>query len=555
MKKLLSTIITLLSCLTANAQAPNWLWAKGAGGIETEWGQNTTVDNSGNVYVIGSFFSSSITFGTNVLVNANTTGISSDIFLVKYDPSGNVLWANQFGSIGNDRGTDIALDFQGNIFITGYFDSPNLTFGTVTLNNVDTSDIFIVKFSSTNNVLWAKSKGGMGADLSYSVATDFLGNAFITGEYSSVSLSFGSGSITNMDNSGASSDIFTFKYDSQGNEIWAKSIGSSDFGWASITSYLFRDYSASIATDLSGNIYITGTFASSSFIFGTDSLDTYGNGDHFFVIKYGNAGNEIWAKSEAFSMFGGLCNGKGIATDAAGNVFITGDFAYYYLIVDSDTLEAIDETDIFIAKFDSIGNLLWLQGGGGTGFDYGYGITTDVLGNVYATGIYSISCTFDSVTLLSGSSFDVFVVKLNTNGNALWLQRAYSSWHDAGYSIVVDQTGNVYVAGSYAAMMFLGTNTLNFSGATDMFIAKLSPTLVNIVEFLPTNHNLVYPNPSNGVFSLNDNKNINNVEVYNILGEQILTQGNQKQINLSEFARGIYFARINGETVLKLVKD
>jgi hypothetical protein len=106
----------------------------------------------------------------------------------------------------------------------------------------------------------------------------------------------------------------------------------------------------------------------------------------------------------------------------------------------------------------------------------------------------------------------------------------------------IENTAYIYF--DYNAPIITNTTQNNFQIVTD-----LNSISNNQSDFL------IYPNPSNGIFNFKDTKNIKQVEVYNLLGEQILAQGNQKQINLSGFAKGIYYARINGEVVVKLVKE
>src|SRR6266478_3524366 len=120
-----------ISIINCTAQSPNWLWAKSAGGTITDVGVGITTDAGGNVYAAGYFISSSIAFGTTTL--ANVQAGNSDIFLVKYDASGNVLWAKSAGSTGYDSGNGISTDSGGNVYVTGYFDgTSSITFGTTT---------------------------------------------------------------------------------------------------------------------------------------------------------------------------------------------------------------------------------------------------------------------------------------------------------------------------------------------------------------------------------------------------------------------------------------
>ena len=132
------------------AQSPNYLWAKSAGGTSSDYGRSVATDASGNTFVTGVFYSTSITFGSYTLTNAGY----ADIFLVKYDASGNVIWAKSAGGTSYDFGWSVATDASGNTFVTGRFKSPSITFGSYTLNNANVgySDIFLAKLDNTNGI-------------------------------------------------------------------------------------------------------------------------------------------------------------------------------------------------------------------------------------------------------------------------------------------------------------------------------------------------------------------------------------------------------------------
>src|SRR3972149_7740367 len=102
------------------AQVPTWQWAKSAGQTGTEAGASTAIDGNGNVYVTGSFTSVTLTFGTNSLVNASAS--TADVFIVKYDATGNVLWAKNFGGVDGDLGNSVTVDANDNVYLTGWYE-------------------------------------------------------------------------------------------------------------------------------------------------------------------------------------------------------------------------------------------------------------------------------------------------------------------------------------------------------------------------------------------------------------------------------------------------
>ncbi|MBK8415145.1 MAG: hypothetical protein IPL22_12075 [Bacteroidetes bacterium] len=110
------------------------MWAKSHGGSDWDIGLSIKSDVSGNVFVTGYFKSSAINFGSISLTNSSGSSFS-DLFLVKYDSNGNVLWAQNPQGLFNKSGNDLATDVNGNVYITGYYQGPTLDFGTITVTN------------------------------------------------------------------------------------------------------------------------------------------------------------------------------------------------------------------------------------------------------------------------------------------------------------------------------------------------------------------------------------------------------------------------------------
>ena len=546
-KKIIPCLILNLQFLIFNssAQAPNWLWAVGAGGVNAEQGYGIVTDVNGDIMVTGTYYSPSITFGTITL----TLGGTQDIFIVKFSSSGNVIWAKRAGGTGSVYSNGIAADVNGNIFVTGMFGGTSVTFGTTTLNNTSGGfyDMFLVKYDSAENVLWAKKAGGSDWDEAKGVSTDASGNVFVTGQYKSSSIVFGT---TTLTNSGLV-DVFTAKYDVSGNVLWAKKgVGS------------FNDYSYSISADAGGNAFITGTFAGSNIVFGTDTLHYNTGSPSLFTVKYDPSGNVLWAKSP---IGGGAANS--IAADGSGNAVVTGWFGTDSIVFGSTTITRVGGADIFIAKYDAGGNELWAKGGGGTGDDYGGAITTDATGNIIATGNFTSSpITFGSTTLTNAGSTDIFVVKYDGSGNLVWAKGAGGTGAEGGVSVCTDAGGDAYVTGQYwNAPITFGSTTLTNAGSNDFFIAKLA----GIVAIYETNEEenflSLYPNPATNELVVRssefDDKGV--IEIYNVLGEEVFSEKqetgirNQEAVDVSLLSPGVYFVKVKSEKkehVAKFVK-
>ncbi|SFA72941.1 Por secretion system C-terminal sorting domain-containing protein [Flavobacterium swingsii] len=253
---------------------------------------------------------------------------------------------------------------------------------------------------------------------------------------------------------------------------WAKTMGSTG-----------NDISRSVAVDAVGNIYTTGFFAGTVDFdpnAGVANLTSAGSTD-IFVSKLDATGNLVWAK-----VLGGISNdiGYGIAVDASGNVYTTGCFAG---TVDFDpnagttNLTSAGGYDIFISKLDASGNFVWAKAMGSTSNDIGYGFTVDASANVYTTGVFAGTVDFDpnagTTNLTSAGNQDIFVSKLEANGNLVWAKAMGSTTNDIGYGIAVDASGNAYTTGGFSATADFdpnaGTNNLTSAGGADIFVSKL----------------------------------------------------------------------------------
>jgi len=265
--------VLLLFCTTfIFAQIEVWQWAKQAGGTYWDEGCDIAIDSSGNSYVTG-FFKETASFGSTTLTSSGST----DIFIAKLDSSGNWLWAKKAGGTSPDYSWSIATDSSGNSYVTGSF-REIASFGSTTLTSSGDADIFVAKLDSSGNWLWVKQAGGTDYNTGCGIAIDSSGKSYVTGLFSGTA-SFGS---TNLTSSGQD-DIFVAKLDSSGNWLWAQKAGGTN-----------NDEGRSIAIDSSGKSYVTGLFSGTA-SFGTTTLTSSGSYD-IFVAKLDSSGNWLWAK-------------------------------------------------------------------------------------------------------------------------------------------------------------------------------------------------------------------------------------------------------------------
>jgi hypothetical protein len=170
-------------------------------------------------------------------------------------------------------------------------------------------------------------------------------------------------------------------------------------------------------------------------------------------------------------------NNNSIVTDSAGNSYITGSFNLHATL-GGFQLFSFGTTDVFVAKLDSAGNWLWAVRGGGSGDEIGNDITLDTQDNIYVTGSFTGSSSFGSTSFVSAGSKDIFVAKLDNNGNWLWATRAGGTGSDEGTAILIQQyNDNIYVTGYYHQSATFGSNTQTRPSNTDfLFFAELNST-------------------------------------------------------------------------------
>jgi len=248
-----------------------------------------------------------------------------------------------------------------------------------------------------------------------------------------------------------------------------------DWSWAVGAGGTDMDSGLSIATDSQGNQYVTGGFADTA-TFGSHTLTASGGND-IFVAKLDPSGNWIWAVKAGGI---GYDRGNNITLDSTGNAYVTGYFADTATF-GSHTLTAggtTYNTNIFVAKLDPNGN--WLQAVQAEGASSGSGtdIVLDIAGNAYVTGTFYGTATFGSHTLTAdGSGYgDIFVAKLNASGNWLWAVKAGGTGGDEGRGIALDGADNTYVTGSFRGTATFGNYTFTATGLDDLFVAKLNPS-------------------------------------------------------------------------------
>jgi len=325
------------------------------------------------------------------------------------------------------------------------------TFGSHTVIGSGGNDIFVGKIDTNGNWLWVTEAGGIDTDSGYKIIVDDAGNCYLTGWFNDTA-SFGTFSIT----SNGDYDIFIAKIDSLGNWLWATQAGGDSI-----------DNGVGIAIDNVGNCYVTGCFVNTA-DFGPYSIISNGGWD-IFVAKADANGNWLWA-----SQAGGISSdfGRAITIDNTGNCIITGDFGDTASF-GTNSISSIGSADIYVAKIDTEGNWIWVTNAGGIDSDSGRGIITDDNGNCYLTGYFRDTATFATFSIISSGYSDVFIAKMDIDGNWLWVNQAGGDQPDKTWDITIDESSNLFITGSFEGLAIFGAYSLYSSYFKNIFIAKI----------------------------------------------------------------------------------
>lgn len=332
--------------------------------------------------------------------------------------------------------------------------------------------ILIPCISFSQSWEWTKKYGGSSFDYGKAICTDNFGNCYAAVDSLTVAqiLKFNSSGILVWkvslwlgkvktivsDNDefiyvagDSSNQSLVAKYDTSGVLIWKINAGAGTCNGMTL--------------DNSGHLFLTG--------------------NNSFLKKYDTLGNQIWTANVIGA------TGNSICTDNIGNCYITGKFLGTALF-GTQNVTSLGGYDIFLSKYDSTGNCIWVKraGGkfsGGYSNDCGYAVTKDNLGNLYFTGSIVDTVDFDSYTFIASSN-DIFLAKYDNSGNSIWVKQATGFHDQEGRCINIDNVGNIIIGGSYIPSVNFENITLTGwgSGHYDAFIAKYdnNGNLINLLK-------------------------------------------------------------------------
>lgn len=374
------------------------------------------------------------------------------------------MWysARTFGGVNTETPQSVGRDAAGNIYVAGTF-SRTTIIGIDTLRNGNFTGLFVAKFNAAGTPIWAVAGTGTGDYSNTTLAVDRQGNCYVAGAFTRTAY-LGNQVL----NSAGNTDIFVTKCDSSGNFLWAHRSGQ-----------LLDESARSIAVDSSGGIYVTGHFR---------SLITLGNfnrigeaGLNVFVAKFNDKGITQW-----ITACGGTGNeaGYGIAADASGNTYVTGEFSGKPEFGPFN-LVSKGSSDIFVMKLLPNGEIFWVSEAGGPTAERGQDITVDRFGNAYIlTNISNsfplVGVTFrrpsgDTVVSATGG-VDVAIVKYDQYGDVQWVRVDGGVGTESGVDITVDGAGSCYATGrfdgNFTNYSFFGDTQLFETGPGDAFVVS-----------------------------------------------------------------------------------
>ncbi len=539
---------------------PTRLWGTYYGGSRNDKGYSVATDDSDYVYLAGQ------TESSNAIATAgshqSSLGGASDAFLVKFNSDGVRQWGTYYGGDGDEYGSSVTTDDSGYVYLAGQTESRNAiaTAGSHQSSYGFTRDAFLAKFNSNGVREWGTYYGGSNYEEGNSVATDGSGFVYLAGGTSSSNAIATAGS--HQSSFGGNYDAFLVKFNSNGVRQWGTYYGGSS-----------GDYGNSVATDVSGYVYLAGKTESSDSIAtaGSHQSSIGGAGDAF-LVKFNSNGVREWGTYYGGSGEECYYNNCSVATDGLGYVYLAGETQSSDSIASTSSHQSSFggcNWDAFLVKFNSNGVRQWGTYYGGSDEDNGYSVATDALGNVYLAGFTessdSIATAGSHKSSIGDVDMDAFLVKFNSNGVRQWGTYYGGSNSDYGFSVATDGSDYVYLAGATVSSDSIATagshqSSLGDGGEVvgDAFLVKFESENSYIFEEEIVNDYFsieYFPNPFNSILNVKlsvkktsyfilDILNYNGEKIERIESNLLLEGDYNFTSNTQKYSDGAYFLRV-----------
>jgi hypothetical protein len=453
---------------------PTLTYSTYLGGSNYDEGTSIAVDSLGNAYITGSTYSSNFP-----LVNPYQPILHGerDAFVAKFSADGtSLIYATYLGGTNPNSATDfgngIAVDGSGNAYVTGA--TYSIDFPVVNPyqpNSNGDRDAFIAKLNSSGSgLIYSTFFGGSNVDHAWGIATDTIGNAYITGQ--TQSNNFPLLNAVQPQYGGGLFDAFAAKFSPTGSQLIYSTYLGGNGGQ-------LGDIGYGVATDLQGNTYVTGRTDSANFPVANAYQPSIRGSANAFVTKLSSNGAAfLYSTYLGGSVFD---HGYSIAADTQGNAFVTGETSspdFPLMNPYQPTLSGV--YDVFVTKMNSTGSALTYSTFlGGSMTETGYGVAVNGVGETYVTGTTQSSNfpVSSAVQGTFGGVEDAFAFKLGATGSDLIYSTFLGgSQPDTGNGIAVDGLQNAYLIGVTASTDFPTLNAYqpNPAGEREAFIAKIN---------------------------------------------------------------------------------
>lgn len=543
--------------ISAKSQTPTWSWAKKLTGPFFDYPYDIAKDADGDIYITGKF-NSWIYDGTDTLFSyANVDGC-----LYKTDQNGNIkkklkIGSKQSFSSAEESVSCVAVDAQKNIYIAGNYNTDSLFIGDSVLRKLPgnfgyNNNVFIAKLDSNFQTLWAKPIKCLSVDFPAKLEVDGEGNLYLTGKFAI---------LTTIDKDtvygvGTSGKMTVIKFNPQGNVIWSRNFGNSS-----------EDQITDIAFDDNNDVYLSGVFTFQGKFDNNVTLIPPNTNEDACVVKLSKAnGSVIWLKHITGI---GRNFANSIEVNSSNEVYVGGYFGANSnykkaaLKIDADSVVAAsaDYEDIFVAKFDSAGNVKWIKRFGGTSNEYLYAMRLDESDKLFFAGYFSNSAVIGNNSF-SGTG-DVLVASLDSLGNLLWVGKGGGPKSaDRPSDILPLNNDKILVTGIYNEVTLFGAhsltaNTTYGNGQTDVYLASISaPIISSTKEFSSNEHSFViFPNPVSTQISVLSSNPVSSVKIFDVNGKMVLSDfsNTQSGYDVSALPQGLYVIEVesNGSLARK----
>lgn len=442
----------------ADAAAPDAVVAPDAGPLVPTWSRRfgaasdqdclaLALDASGNV-LLATFIIGTVDFGNGPLSGFDRIAIA------KLSPAGATQWSRIYPNGGHHYATGIGAAPSGAVVIAGSFEN-TLNFGGTPLVAAGGDDIFSAGFTAAGATSWSRRYGDATLyQRALDLAVDSRGEAVFVGRLNGT-VNFGGAPLT-----GANSDIFVVKVDAGGNHVWSRAWGDAAM-----------QVGTGVAVDASDNVLVVGQLDGRVDLGG----GPIGTGTAVFLAKLSAAGGYTFAR--AFATTESAVKRTRVAADAAGNIYVAGNVRGT-IDFGGGPAAGGGDFDVFVAKFDPAGRLLWHHEYGDAAVQELTDIAVDAAGNVALTGCFDGVMNFGGgpLTSLGGDEFvggDVFVAKLGADGAHRFSARYGDAAAQRGQSVAIDARGDLVVAGEFRGAVDFGDGPLTSAGGTDIFVARI----------------------------------------------------------------------------------